>query len=345
MEATPRSPVTTEPRPPREPARVRARAPKPEIVAAAPPVEGPETASAPSVVTEPAPEPEPRPAARVVDAAEWRAHAVELDAARGPKPIAVIEKLFMTRYCPLLAPVATGAADAAVREVVDDWRTSFEHSYKDAFAALRVTGKRPPMVFDAPEIAARMARLNGARKTMLLLVDGMRFDLGERIVERLKTMTTGRALCVDRVLLWSALPTTTPTQAALLARGPEGMKDAAPSSEPAPMIERGRAVATIRRERVGSREVMKLDLVEARLRTAGPATDERLDKLADEVAPVVARHIETLAPRTLLFLFGDHGFRLPTFDAGRATGPATQGGASPEEVLVPGYAWLVDGVH
>ena len=52
-----------------------------------------------------------------------------------------------------------------------------------------------------------------------------------------------------------------------------------------------------------------------------------------------------LPPRTLLFLFGDHGFRLPASPDGRSTGPATQGGTSPEEVLVPGQAWLVGGVH
>ena len=46
-----------------------------------------------------------------------------------------------------------------------------------------------------------------------------------------------------------------------------------------------------------------------------------------------------------MFLFGDHGFRLPSSADGRATGPATQGGVSPEEVLVPAQAWLVGGVH
>jgi hypothetical protein len=90
---------------------------------------------------------------------------------------------------------------------------------------------------------------------------------------------------------------------------------------------------------------MKLDVVEARLRTAGVAQSERLDRIADEVSSVLGRLIASLPPRTLLYVFGDHGFRLPDVDGGHATGPATQGGASPEEVLVPGYAWLVDGVH
>jgi hypothetical protein len=281
----------------------------------------------------------------VIDVASSRAHAMELDKARGPKPVSVIERLFVTRYLPLLGAVARGEVDVAVRSVVDGWRTSFEHSYRDAFAALRVTGKRPPMVFDVPEIAARVARLNGARAVKLLLVDSMRFDLGERVADLLKERLTGRAVCVERMVLWSALPTTTPTQMALLGRGPEGLRDAEPASEPEPEIARGRAVGTLRRERAGAREIMKLDLCEARLRTAGAGYEERLDSLAEEVAPILVKYVETLPPRTVLFVFGDHGFRLPASADGRLTGPATQGGLSPEEVLVPGQAWLVGGVH
>jgi len=328
-----------------------------------PPVITPEPPSAvtpepPSVVEAaveddlPPPPPAPRAsggdgaaARRVIDAASSRAHAMELDKARGPKPVSVIERLFVSRYLPLLGAVARGEVDVAVRSVVDGWRTAFEHSYRDAFAALRVTGKRPPMVFDVPEIAARVARLNGARATKLLLVDAMRYDVGERVADRLKERLTGRAVCVERFVLWSALPTTTPTQMALLGRGPEGMRDVEPASDPEPEIARGRAVGTLRRERAGSREIMKLDLCEARLRTAGGGYDERLDSLAEEVAPILLKYIEALPPRTVLFLFGDHGFRLPSSADGRLTGPATQGGLSPEEVLVPGQAWLVGGVH
>jgi hypothetical protein len=284
-------------------------------------------------------------AERAVASAEWRNFAVELDAARGPKPVRVIEQLFMTRYAPLVGALARGEADGAVRAVVDGWAQAFEHSYTDAFSAMRVTGKRPLMTFDSPEIAARIARLNGARSVKLLLVDAMGYDLGERVAAELRARTTANGVCVERLLLWSALPTTTPMQLALLARGGDGLRDVEPPSEPEPEIARGRAVSTLRRERLGTREVMKLDLVEARLRAAGPGYEERLDSIADEVAAVLARFLESLPPRTLLFVFGDHGFRLPKSPDGRTTGPASQGGASPEEVLVPAYAWLTGGVH
>src|SRR5439155_13070278 len=81
-------------------------------------------------------------AGRIVDSASSRAHAVELDKARGPKPIRTIEKLFVEHYLPLIGAVARSEVDGAVRSVVDGWRATFEHSYRESFAALRVTGKR-----------------------------------------------------------------------------------------------------------------------------------------------------------------------------------------------------------
>ena len=64
-----------------------------------------------------------------------------------------------------------------------------------------------------------------------------------------------------------------------------------------------------------------------------------IPEIADAAAEAIARHAETLAPRTLLLVFGDHGF---TVDR---TGSARQGGASPEEVLVGAFALLVGDVH
>jgi len=283
--------------------------------------------------------------ARIVDAAEWRTFALELDAARGPKPVSAIERLFRSRYVPLLSAEARGETDAAVSAVIDEWRTSFAQSYLDSFSALRVTGRRPPMVLDAPELAARIGRLNGARMVKLLMVDCMSFELGERVAHRLRDQQTGRAVCVERTMLWAALPSNTPTQMTLLSKGPGALSDPQLGASGEPDVARGRAVSTLRRTRIGQRELMKLDLVESRLQSAGPEYDERMEGLADEVSDVIGRYVDTLPSRTLLFVFGDHGFQLQAGPNGWATGAATQGGASPEEVLVSGHAWLVDGMH
>lgn len=290
------------------------------------------------------PPPNPSALERVLTSSEWRAFAMDLDAAKGPKPAGLIDRLFATRYMPLLGALARGQADGAVQKVVEGFRSSFEHSYTEGFAAIRATGKRPVMVLDAPEVAARIARLNNARAVRLLLVDSMRFDLGERVMSRLKPMLQGRAVCVDRTLLWSALPSTTQVQSMLLAKGAEGLREPLPEMTPEQDVIRGRSLATVRRERLGNKEVFKMDVVEARLRGVGPGFDERLGAIADETSQVVAKFVESSPPRTLVFVFGDHGFRM-TGDARGTTSSATQGGASPEEVLVPGYAWLVGGVH
>jgi hypothetical protein len=295
------------------------------------------------LLTHSSPPPNPSALERVLTSSEWRAFAMDLDAAKGPKPAGVIDRLFATRYMPLLGALARGHADGAVQKIVDGFRTSFEHSYTEGFAAIRATGKRPVMVLDAAEVAARIARLNNARAVRLLLVDSMRFDLGERVMSRLKPMLQGRAVCVDRTLLWSALPSTTNTQAMLLAKGPEGLRDPMSEMVPEQDVIRGRSLATVRRERLGNKEVFKIDVVEARLRGVGPAFDERLGNIADETAQVVSKFVEGSPARTLVFMFGDHGFRIASDT--RGTSSSTQGGASPEEVLVPGYAWLVGGVH
>ncbi len=290
------------------------------------------------------PKPPRRKRSPAMDPEIVRGHVAALDAARGPRPVSHIEELFRSRYAPLLEALDKGLRDEDAIDAVSTWRSSFEQSYSEGYTALRLTGKRPQMVLDSPEIAARIGRLNGARGVQLLLVDAMRFDLGQRVGDKLKSAVGDRAVCVEQTLMWSALPTFTPTQLRLLSRGPRGLRDSEPSSERDPAIHRTGSVSTLRRVRIGQRDLLKLDLVEARLREAGGPFDERMDELATEVSVTIARFMESLAPRTLLYLFGDHGFTIDT-RKGR-TGPAKQGGASPEEVMVAGQAWLVgDDVH
>ena len=320
--------------------------------------EGPELATAsaeeerPLVEWNEAKGPAPREAEprAELDASARARSAEELVAAQGPQPVRLVEELFRTRYVPLLAALSGGLVDPTAEAAVAQWRQSFEKSYAESFTTMRLTGKRPSMVLDVPRIGSEVARLNGARSVQLLLVDALRFDLAERAFKLLRQRLDGRAVCVEERLLWAALPTITPVQMRLLSRGPRGLRELEPQSERDALVRRGRSVTTLRRVRIGSRDLVKLDVVEARLREAGPPFDPRMQQLAEEVVEVVDRFVSSLQPRTLLLLFGDHGFQLPLADgdgdaAERATLPAVQGGASPEEVLVPAYAWLVGDVH
>ncbi|MGO9835378.1 MAG: hypothetical protein ACLP1X_14285 [Polyangiaceae bacterium] len=270
----------------------------------------------------------------------WRAWTLQLAAARGPQPLAALERLFAESYMPLANAVSAGLEDPRARAAQDEFRNAFTKGYSDAFPTFAATTKRPRMVLDAHDLAARIARLHGARSVRLLLVDAMRWDLARLVEERVVSRLGNRAALTDELILWSALPTTTMRQLETIARGVEALRAPAaidPDSEAeAP---RGRTAEYVRRLRVGPRELHKLDVVQARLQGTREGTLDALPALADTTADVIARHAETLSPRTLLFVFGDHGFVIDR------NGAALQGGASPEEVLVGAFALLLGDVH
>jgi hypothetical protein len=276
---------------------------------------------------------------------DWPRWVGELTAAHGPKPLAAVERMFVKSYVPLHDAMCRGIAPRAeVEPVLETWARSFDHSYRAAFDALRLRGKRPTMVLDVPDVAHRIGRLHGARAVQLLLVDGLRFDLGLRVEDSIRNELRHEVALTERLLLWSALPSDTRSQLELIGRGPQGLADfAGPPADSEVPVARGRMARLARRIKAGHRELLKLDLVEASLSEPGAAEAERLDSLAREVTGCIIDVVATMPPRTLLFVFGDHGFLLD--EQGTGTGAARHGGARPEEVLVPAFAWLVGGVQ
>jgi hypothetical protein len=320
-----------------EPSRTRAR-PAPE--APAPTVRRvDESLSAPDAF-EPARTARQHTAGASVASGEesWRNWTLQLTAARGPQPLAALERVFAESYMPLANALAQGLDDPRARAAQDEFRNAFTRSYTDAFPTFASTTKRPRMVLDAYDAAARTARLHSARSTRLLLVDAMRWDVSRLVASRVGTKLGERAALTDELVLWSALPTTTMRQLETLARGVEAIRapaDLDAETEPT----RGRTAEYIRRLRVGPREIHKLDLVQARVHSARGHVLQALPEIAESAADAIVRHAETLPPHTLLFVFGDHGF---TVDR---AGVAREGGASPEEVLVGAFALLVGDVH
>ena len=275
----------------------------------------------------------------------WRSWAIALGAARGPQPLASFEKLFVESYMPLANAIAGGLEDPRALRAHDEFKTGFERTYTDAFVTFGATGRRPRLVMDAYDVAAKQARLHNARNTHVLVVDAMRHDLGCLVRDELATRAAGTASLTNESLSWSALPTTTYRQLETLARGMDALRAPA-AEEPAESL-RGRRAETVRRLRVGSRELYKLDIVPSMLGAfPDPASGSgaahvvaALPDIAASVADALLKHIETLPPRTLLLVLGDHGF---TIDR---RGRVTHGGASPEEVLVPCFAYLVGDLH
>jgi hypothetical protein len=239
--------------------------------------------------------------------------------------------------------VRRGVANKSAEAILDEWRDSFAKSYSEAFDALRVRGKRPTMVLDLPELAARLGRLQGAKRVQLLLVDALRFDLGLMVQDRMRERAD--AALTERLLLWSALPSTTAYQLELLGKGPDGLKSPpTEGDEPPALVARGASARVPRRVRTGGLELLKLDIVEDSLRRVGPPVVERMDTIANETADALVEHLSKLPPRTMVIAFGDHGFALDPTKAG-TTEEVRQGGCSPEEILVPAFAWLTGAVH
>ncbi len=294
---------------------------------------------------DPTPDPHPPPPTptRTPPAPErdtWRTATLALTAARGPQPLAALERLFATSYLPLDAALhdPTQVADPRAVHARDEFRDNFSRVYLEAFHAFAVTGKRPKMVLDAPAIAARIARQTSARTSQILLVDSLRYDVGILVRDRLAEALAQKAALTNELVLWSALPTTTTHQLATLTKGVAALEGDGPEEREDGAI-RGRTAQTIRRVKIGSRDVYRLDLCDVRVREAGDRVLALLPSIAEDVAAAIAKHAVTLAPRTLLLVFGDHGFTI-----GRDGLPCS-GGSSPEEVLVPAFAFLVGEAH
>ena len=93
---------------------------------------------------------------------------------------------------------------------------------------------------DVPELALRMGRLHGARSVQLVLVDGLRFDLGLRVEQRLRSLLGQGAALTERLLLWSALPATSAVQLELIGRGAEALREFTGQVESEVPVARGR---------------------------------------------------------------------------------------------------------
>jgi hypothetical protein len=273
----------------------------------------------------------------------WRPWVDQLRASKGRQSFGAFEQLFRDAYLPLLHAAEQGVVNDAGVEVLHGFRDGFAHAYIEMTPAFGATTKRPRMVCDLAALAAPLARLHGTRATHFVMVPCMRFDLGLAVRAEVERMLAGQVALADEWMVWSAYPTTSALQLALFAQGPEALR--APVSR-SPTQEdrdndglRGRAASILRRVRVGHRDIFRLDVVEASLAEAGSNARSASRTLPRSVATVLARHTGQLSVRTLLVLFGAHGYTL------RATGECSFGGATPEEVLNGAFAFVLGPVH
>lgn len=264
---------------------------------------------------------------------EWRGWMLALSAARGPQSLATFERLFVEAYLPLWGALASGLDDPRAKASLLVFRRAFESTYPEAAARFPLTDKRPKMVLDVPELAMKLARAHGARMSQIFVLEAMRFDVGIYVREALVRALGDHADLVEDTRLHAALPTTTPRALETIARGRDALRAPAATSED--MMLAARSHAGLHRLRIGGREIFKLDTIELGMDEDPSCTPPRFGALADSVAETIASHVAALRVKTLIYLTGDRGFTLD------ANGNAKCGGATPEEVIVPAFAFLI----
>jgi hypothetical protein len=256
------------------------------------------------------------------------AWANQLQGMSGPKVHGSIEKAFITAYLPLCREIAAGSAPAEAAAAARKWAEGFAQGYACAFRQLNARPRRPLMVKDVVDVGLRWLGQHYARQCQLLLVSGLRFDLGQRLNEEIEQRLGPGAVCADQCVLWSALPSNADAQ----QLGEPAIVRRSRDSKPA-------TPAAIEPLRVGNRNLFKLDHVPGDLLRSGEPEAARLERLARELCDVILPWMRQQPPETLMVVFGDHGFHWQAQPGG--TTAAQCGGALPEQVLVPASAWLL----
>jgi hypothetical protein len=296
-------------------------------------VEQPEASAAPVVEKLPA-KPVPVDEQSGQRCASW---AAQLQNMSGAKTHGSVERAFLTAYLPLSREVSAGRAPQETRLTVEKWAEGFAQSYASAFKNLGSTTKRPKMVKDVLELAFQWLGQHRARQCQLLLVTGMRFDLGQRLNEHIERRLLGRAVCADQALLWAALPSNSEAQQ-IGDTGP-GRVARQPKAGTLPPSSPTTGGAGIQSLRIGNRELFRLDQIPNDLAQPGELEPDRLERLALSLADTIVPWLQEQPPETLVVLFGDHGFHWHVTE--RGTSSAQRGGALPEQVLVPASAWML----
>ena len=177
------------------------------------------------------------------------------------------------------------------------------------------------MVLDAFDVAAKMARAHDARTTQMLVVDGMRFDLASRACSSRRGAPRGSR--ADRrthhALLGAPVEHAAPARVARARRrgAPHAVRRSRRGADARPHGRHGPA----RARRLARSLQARRRRDDARRRGKRRDVRDRRSRRRD-AARAIAKHARTQNARTLLFVLGDHGFRLEG-------GAAHHGGASP----------------
>ena len=177
--------------------------------------------------------------------------------------------------------------------------------------------KRPVMVEDLPALNPWKRKLAEGRERILILLDGMRWDLWEYIKESFFKPLAHQLRIVSEGALWAHFPSSTPRQMELLQQAGE-------KSFPG-----GKG---------WTESLWKVGGIDERVHTERGGLEYLFRNVLQYLQLDLAPRLRELPPQTLLLFFSDHGFvESPRFDKSDKyrTSRYFHGESSPFEVIVP----------
>jgi Family of unknown function (DUF6079) len=206
--------------------------------------------------------------------------------------------------------------------ILSELNRDFSRFYEQALPAWEQEGKpRPVMIQDIPYLLSRKRGVPDHNRVIYLLMDGMRWDLWEKIKKDFFARMPDRFRVVREGALWAHRPTTTSCQLPYLE---QAFRDACPEKDLAELL-------------------WKISGIDERIHAEKGGLEHLFSSVIRYLDLELLHRLRDLPSRTLLVLFSDHGFvENPGFSRGDkyAADRYTHGGDTPFEVIVP-WAWVM----
>jgi hypothetical protein len=206
--------------------------------------------------------------------------------------------------------------------LISELNRIFSRFYEKALPAWQEKEKpRPVMIQDVPRMLSKKRGAPDHNRVIYLLMDGMRWDLWEKIKKDFFSRMPDRFRLVREGALWAHRPTTTSVQ---LSHLEQAFQDTCPGSDPSGLL-------------------WKISGIDERIHGEKGGLEHLFGSVIRYLDLELLHRLRDLPSRTLLVLFADHGFvENPGFNHGDkyAEERYTHGGETPFEVIVP-WAWVM----
>lgn len=205
---------------------------------------------------------------------------------------------------------------------LSEFSKEFASFYEQTLPAWEEDGKpRPAMIQDIPGLVSKKRGVPDHNRKVYLLMDGMRWDLWEKIKKDFFARMPDRFRVVREGALWAHRPTTTSFQ---LPHLEQALRNVFPDTDLAELL-------------------WKITGIDERIHAEKGGLENLFSSVIRYLDLELLHRLRDLPSRTLLILFSDHGFvENPGFNHGDkyAADRYIHGRDTPFEVIVP-WAWVM----